>query len=99
MTNTEKTTTWASLVPTLVSVAASAPQPQARAFALGQLVRLGQIVDEHIARLRELEKAPTRARDDGEDVCAECGVGAGEHAYGCPALGEDGCGSPAVTES
>lgn len=73
---------WTALIPTLVQVAAKAPQPEAREFAMAQLLKLGEIVDRHIAQLEALAAAlPPRDKDRR---CPECGVRGGAHAWGCP---------------
>ena len=76
--------TWREAVPRLVQVAAKAPQPEAREFAMQQLLLLAEIVDRHIAQLQALHDA----LPDKEQRCADCGVRGGAHAFECSSANE-----------
>jgi hypothetical protein len=94
--------TWTAILPALVETAAKAPQPAAREFAMGQLLLLAGIVDQHIEHLEGLRDAvegtrSASANTGASDPCPDCGI-RGSHTSGCPlaapgAVACSGCGN------
>ena len=74
--------TWRGLIPSLVTTAAKAPTKEARDFAMGQLLLLGEIVDRHIANLSVLAQSLPAPTEDTTGIIPappaqwpECGTG------------------------